>query len=367
MQVHDQFESIDAARQAIRAFVLDNSESFKVVASDKMRYLIRYKDHACSFRVRAYRSKGKGQTVSITKIKPHSCSPATHYNSRQSQSVDYLMSHHRAAVIDNRNITVAQIQSAERLQWSNKISYRQAYRTKKALLLEIDGDEAKSFAFIPAFCQRYQAACEGNYVKTAWSEGDSGKFRAIFIAPGGTRHAHRYMRMFIGLDGAHTKSKYRMQLLIAVGIDANNRTLLLAWALVPIENKEWWTWFCRNLCEAFDKVEEEGFVFISDREKGLIPAVEELFPQAVHAHCCNYIADNIASDYGNKCKPLFWKCAQAKTKEAFKIALAALSSYSLEAGRYVNNILHHAWARYAFPRPRFGHDASNINESINNA
>jgi hypothetical protein len=70
----------------------------------------------------------------------------------------------------------------------------------------MDGDEAESFSFIPAFCQRYEAACEGNYVKTAWSNGDSGKFRAIFIVPGGTRWAHRYMRMFIGLDGAHTNS-----------------------------------------------------------------------------------------------------------------------------------------------------------------
>jgi hypothetical protein len=68
-----------------------------------------------------------------------------------------------------------------------------------------------------------------------------------------------------------------MQLLIAVGIDANDRTLPLAWALVPTEDKEWWRWFYRNLCEAFDKVKEEGFVFISDCEKGLIPAVEEIF------------------------------------------------------------------------------------------
>jgi transposase-like protein len=143
--------------------------------------------------------------------------------------------------------------------------------------------------------------------------------------------------------------------------------LPLAWALVPIENKEWWTWFCKNLCEAFDRVEEEGFVFISDREKGLIPAVEEIFPRAVHSHCCNHIADNIAADYGNKCKPLFWKCARAKTKEAFEIALRALSTHSREAGCYVDNIPHHAWARYAFPKPRFGHDTSNINESINNA
>jgi hypothetical protein len=150
------------------------------------------------------------------------------------------------------------------------------------------------------------------------------------------------MHMFIGLDGTHTKSKYRMQLLIAVGIDANDRTLPLAWALVPIENREWWNWFCRNLSEAFDEVEEEGFVFISDREKGLIPAVEEHFPRAVHAHCCNYIADNIATSYGNKCKPLFWKCARAKTEEAFRVALRALSTHSSEAGHYVNDIPHSA-------------------------
>jgi hypothetical protein len=49
MQLHNQFQSINAACQAIRAFVLDNDESFKVVASDKKRYIIKCKDHACSF------------------------------------------------------------------------------------------------------------------------------------------------------------------------------------------------------------------------------------------------------------------------------------------------------------------------------
>jgi len=86
-----------------------------------------------------------------------------------------------------------------------------------------------------------------------------------------------------------------MQLLIAVSINANDQTLPLAWALVPIKNKEWWSWFCKNLSE------EEGFVFISNWEKGLIPAVEEHFPQAVYTHCCNYIAVS----YNKKCKPLF--------------------------------------------------------------
>jgi hypothetical protein len=62
----------------------------------------------------------------------------------------------------------------------------------------------------------------------SWSNGNSSKFEAIFIAPASTRNAQWYFRPFTGLDGAHMKSKYRMQLLVACGIDANNRVLPLA-------------------------------------------------------------------------------------------------------------------------------------------
>jgi hypothetical protein len=34
-----------------------------------------------------------------------------------------------------------------------------------------------------------------------------------------------------------------MTLLIVVGINANDETLPLAWALVPIELEAWWAWF----------------------------------------------------------------------------------------------------------------------------
>ena len=44
------------------------------------------------------------------------------------------------------------------------------------------------------------------------------------------------MRTFFGVDGTQTTSRFRMTLLIVVGIDANDETLPLAWALVPIEN-----------------------------------------------------------------------------------------------------------------------------------
>ena len=76
VQLNDQFPSIDAARKAIKAFVLDQGESYKLVASDKRRYIISCKDGSCKFCIRATRSAK--EVVSITIFVPHSCSPQTH-------------------------------------------------------------------------------------------------------------------------------------------------------------------------------------------------------------------------------------------------------------------------------------------------
>ena len=85
VQLNDQFPSIDAARKAIKAFVLDQGESYKLVASDKRRYIISCKDSSCKFYIRATQSAK--EVVSITIFVPHSCSPKTHYNFKKSQSV----------------------------------------------------------------------------------------------------------------------------------------------------------------------------------------------------------------------------------------------------------------------------------------
>jgi hypothetical protein len=100
-----------------------------------------------------------------------------------------------------------------------------------------------------------------------------------------------------------------MMLMIVVGIDANDNAIPLAWALVPIESEEWWTWFCEFLKDTFDKLLDEGYVFISNRDKGLATTVHTVFLQGCAAHCCQHIVDNVQTDFGVKCWPLFWKCA----------------------------------------------------------
>ena len=122
MQLHNQFNSILEAQEAIRRYVLDNGESFKLAKSDKRQFSIGCKDAKCGFGIRA--SKSSKEVVSITVFKPHTCSPVVYYKNKQAHSVVYLLGHHQASIINNRKITATQIRSNERLLFNNEISYQ---------------------------------------------------------------------------------------------------------------------------------------------------------------------------------------------------------------------------------------------------
>ena len=59
------------------------------------------------------------------------------------------------------------------------------------------------------------------------------------------------------------------------GIDAED-LYPLAYALVPIENEQWWSWFCLHLANAFEDDLPSEYVIISDRDKGLLNAVQSM-------------------------------------------------------------------------------------------
>jgi hypothetical protein len=173
------------------------------------------------------------------------------------------------------------------------------------------------------------------------------------------------LRPFYALDSTHTRSRYNLTLLIAVGIDAKDRILPLAFALVPVKNEVWWSWFCKNLVEAFECDLLPSYVIISDRDKGLLNTVELELPGASHAMCCQHIAENIHKKFGKEYKAPFWQIARAQSQSAFDTAVQALQIASPQVEEYISSIGYQNFALLSFPLPRFGHDTSNIVESTN--
>jgi hypothetical protein len=153
------------------------------------------------------------------------------------------------------------------------------------------GDESKNFAKFPDYIKRFKDTDPHNFV--ALDTTAARQFQAAFFCPGGLRAAGLCIRPFTAIDGTYTKSRYRMMLLIAYGINVNDHVIPLAWALVPIKDTSWWNWFLRYLKACYPKMDIDNHTFISDREKGIAQAILEQFEHLIHLHCCQHIADNL--------------------------------------------------------------------------
>jgi hypothetical protein len=107
---------------------------------------------------------------------------------------------------------------------------------------------------------------------------------------------------------------------------------------------------------------------VSDREKGLQTGIKEALPRIEHVHCCQYIADNIYARFGKACKALWWPIARAIEPNQHHDTMNRLKETDKKAWEYVNGIDTAVYVAYQVATNRFcrfGHNTSNIVESIN--
>lgn len=105
-------------------------------------------------------------------------------------------------------------------------------------------------------------------------EGNQPVFCKMYVCLGACKKGFlEGYRTVIGVDGCHWKGPYMGQILTAVGVYGNNGMFPIAYAIVEFENKSSWIWFL-ELLKAYLNIENRAaWVFISDKQKGLIPAI----------------------------------------------------------------------------------------------
>ena len=125
-------------------------------------------------------------------------------------------------------------------------------------------------------------------------------------------------RPIIGLDGCFLKTCHAGQLLAAVGRDGNDNMWPIAMVVVRVENKDTWSWFLGELLLDIGGADEGKWTFISDRQKGLIDALEGLAPRCEHRFCVRHLYANFKGKYsGLQMKDVFWKAACIGNKNEF--------------------------------------------------
>ena len=92
------------------------------------------------------------------------------------------------------------------------------------------------------------------------------------------------------------KGHFVLIILLAVRINANNQTTLLAWAIVESENKSFWVYFFYHLYAATRALLKEKYIMISDHDIGLKPLINKESRNYYHAQCYKHICDNFIAE-----------------------------------------------------------------------
>ncbi|KAL0448802.1 UNVERIFIED_CONTAM: hypothetical protein Slati_1436600 [Sesamum latifolium] len=139
--------------------------------------------------------------------------------------------------------------------------------------------------------------------------------------------------------------------------DGNDNMVPIALVIVPVENRETWTWFVSELLEDIGGLGTNKWSFISDKQKGLIDALKELVPESEHRYCLRHMYQNFKLKFkSQELKEFFWKDASTANKKDFEAFMKNIESLDPKISddvetesEWLKKVHFQHWARSFFP------------------
>ncbi|XP_021984789.2 uncharacterized protein LOC110880602 [Helianthus annuus] len=255
----------------------------------------------------------------------------------------------------NPNISVSRLQEELGRKYELSVTKMKAFRTKLKATKKIEGDFKVQYASLRDYVMELHRTNPGTTVKFVVEpecnpHAPTRIFKRIYICLGPLKEGFKECRReLLGLDGAFMKGPYPGQMLTAVGLDPNNGIYPLAYGIVEAENKDSWIWFLQCIKDDLDLPDNANFTFISDRQKGIIPAISQVFPAAEHRFCARHIWQNMKLQWrGDAFKDCLQNASKAYTVPDFEAKMEELRLYNIEAYNWLASIPPIHWSRSHF-------------------
>lgn len=257
--------------------------------------------------------KGGKYTITICELK-HTCVASKHKWRGPTHQALWLAETLAPQVVRNTNALVKELINGLKMDYKKSTNYQQMFKARELVRDWYLGDQHESFHKIPTLLDRIKEVDTECVVD--WAAGDETRvFKRAFICPSATRDALRYTQSVICLDACHTKNKkYPSQLFVAIVLDGEMQVYILCYALAPVENTNNWTWFLEMMDRSICRIKDEAIPFISDRQKGLVAAIRDVFPEKLHGHCAQNLRGNVKTNHGKVAVNMFWGAVYAYTK-----------------------------------------------------
>ncbi|KAM7274989.1 hypothetical protein ACFE04_016855 [Oxalis oulophora] len=106
---------------------------------------------------------------------------------------------------------------------------------------------------------------------------------------------------------------------------------------------------------------------LSERQKGVVEAVETHFPSACHGFCLRYVSENFRDTFKNsKLVNIFWNAVYALTPVEFEAKISEMVEISQDVIPWLQNFLPQLWAVSCFDGVRYDHFTLGVTELLYN-
>ncbi|XP_065633827.1 uncharacterized protein LOC112010702 [Quercus suber] len=342
------FPNVKVFRAALREYAVRKSVDIKFKLNENTKVSV-YCKYDCGWRV--YISQIAGELTFQIKTIVRTCTCGRTFKHSQVTST-YVARKYLEDFNKNPDWEVFGVKHRVMQDVNVDLSINQVYRAKRKAREFILGDERLQYGKLRDYAEMIRVTDVGSKVilQTEITEPNTQpKFKRMYVRYNAQKVGFlEGCRPFVGLDGCHLKGKFGGQILSAIGRDGNDN-------IFPVT------------LEDIGRPDELNLVFISDRQKGLIPAMEMLFPTMEHRFCVKHIYNNFKLTFkGLELKAALWRCAAATTVREFEKRMQELKELDREAWEYVADIQPTQWTKSHFtPRAIPDCYVNNLSESFN--
>ncbi|XP_048620186.1 uncharacterized protein LOC106408120 [Brassica napus] len=258
-------------------------------------------------------------------------------------------------------------------KWKISVSKPQCQHARNKALRWIEREYDEQFGRLRDYCSEIRSSNVNSSVELDCLKNDDGidvfnRFYVCFDIL--RRNWKETCRPLIGVDGLFLKSRMKGQLLMALGRDGNNAIYCIAWVVVQVENKVNLLWFVEKIKVDLGLDEGDGYVMVSDSQKGLIAVVKRELPRIERRMCVRHIYGKLKKNHGKKpeMKKLIWNLAWSYNDADYKENLLEIERYDQDVYDDVLKTKPEKWCREFHKLGPYCEDVeNNSTESFNNS
>ncbi|XP_023634078.1 uncharacterized protein LOC111829361 [Capsella rubella] len=328
----DEFPNKKALQEVVDRASFANCFMFKIVKSDKDRYVLKCSKEGCSWGSRATRVP-ETEIFSIWRHNNmHSCSRASKSSSNSNRRgtpelVASLLHNDYPGQMETPRPKI--IMELVKAKLGLNVSYSTALTGKVKAVSDLCGTAEESYKMLPCYL---------------------------------------HMLETVNQDATFLKNGYGGVLVFASAQDPNRHHYPLAFGVLDGENDASWNWFMKMLKTVIGDSSE--IVFMTDRNASLIKAIANVYPQAHHGFCIYHLSQNVKGHASNYNRDVvawrFMEVSRLYTVVEFEVEYNSFKIRYPNAAKYLEDSTKvEKWARCVFPGERYNLDTSNGVESLN--